>query len=33
MSGWITDIITQSGYIGIFLLMLLESIFPRSRPS
>ena len=28
MSGWITDIITQSGYLGIFLLMLLESIFP-----
>lgn len=28
MSGWITETITNSGYIGIFLLMLLESIFP-----
>jgi membrane protein DedA with SNARE-associated domain len=28
MSGWITDVITQGGYVGIFLLMLLESIFP-----
>ncbi|HQZ14142.1 MAG TPA: DedA family protein [Devosia sp.] len=28
MSGWITEVITQAGYLGIFLLMLLESIFP-----
>lgn len=28
MSGWITEVITQGGYVGIFLLMLLESIFP-----
>lgn len=28
MSGWITDTITLFGYLGIFLLMLVESIFP-----
>lgn len=28
MATWIIETITQSGYLGIFLLMLLESIFP-----
>lgn len=28
MATWIIETITQSGYVGIFLLMLLESIFP-----
>lgn len=28
MSDWIISTITQFGYVGIFLLMLLESVFP-----
>ncbi|HHY51456.1 MAG TPA: DedA family protein [Alphaproteobacteria bacterium] len=28
MTGWITDTITQLGYPGIVLLMLLEAVFP-----
>jgi membrane protein DedA with SNARE-associated domain len=28
MSDWIIETITASGYLGIFLLMLLESVFP-----
>lgn len=28
MENWITDIMSQYGYIGIFLLIMLENIFP-----
>lgn len=28
MSGWIIETINATGYVGIFLLMLLESLFP-----
>ena len=28
MADWIIETITATGYIGIFLLMLLESVFP-----
>ncbi len=28
MEGWITDIMEQFGYIGVFLLICLENIFP-----
>ena len=32
MEDWIFELIEQAGYIGIFLLMLLETVFP-SIPS
>ncbi|MBE3102755.1 MAG: DedA family protein, partial [Bacilli bacterium] len=28
MENWITDIMSQYGYVGIFLLIMLENIFP-----
>ena len=28
METWITDIMSQYGYLGIFLLIMLENIFP-----
>lgn len=28
MEGWILELIEQSGYVGVFFLMLLETVFP-----
>ena len=33
MATWITQIITDLGYVGIALLMLLEAVFPPIPPS